>query len=369
MNFKNTITLVVLILIGTFTVNGQELKFPDLDKSPMDAATYPRNAAWRNYLDGDDRNTPLKVKVLYCRPKKKEREIFGKLVPYGEDWRLGANEATEVLFNTHVEIGGKFISAGYYTMFAEVHPNHWVIKISSERHIGGSANRDVSKDVVNVSVPVINLADSRESFTIGFQRVDDDHCNMVFEWDRTRTMLPISFNPVFLAGDDVSPMDLAQYPNRSRLRNFLKEEELAENEPKVRVVYSRPQKKGRVIFGELLKYGEPWRLGANETTEITFFDDVVIGGKDVKKGRYGIMATPNEDNWEFVIHTDIPSWGTHEHDDEKNVVSVTAPVSKSATEVEALSITFDKKDDNNVDMVVAWDKTQVRMPIVLKVSP
>ena len=189
---------------------------------------------------------------------------------------------------------------------------------------------------------------------------------MVFEWDRTRASLPISFNPVFLAGDDASVMDLAQYPDRSRLRNFVKKEELAENEPKLRVVYSRLLKKGRVIFGDLLKYGEPWRLGANETTEITFFDDVTIGGKEVKKGKYGIMVVPNADKWEFIIHTGIPSWGTFGHDDETNVASVSAPVSKSATEVEALSIVFDKKDAKNVDMVVAWDKTQVRMPIVLK---
>ena len=366
MNLKNTILLFALFSISAITLNGQELKFPDLDKSPMDAATYPRDAAWRNYMEGDAKNTPLKIKVLYCKPKKNDREIFGKLVPFGEDWRLGANEATEVYFASPVEIGGKFINAGYYTMFAEVHPNHWIIKISTERHIGGSENRDVSQDVVHVSVPVINMADSRESFTIGFQRVDDDHCNMVFEWDRTRTVLPISFNPVYLSGDDASPMDLVQYPSNSRLRNYVKPEELDAAVPKVRVVYSRPQKKGRTIFGDLVKYGEPWRLGANETTEITFFDDVTIGGKEVKKGKYGLMVIPSADKWEFVIHTNIPSWGTFGHDDATNVASVSAPVSKGASEVENLSIVFDKKGDKNVDMVVAWDKTQVRMPITLK---
>ena len=365
MNIKNTLLLIGLIFIGSLAT-GQDLKFPDLDKSPMDAATYPRNAAWRNYLEGDAKNTPLKIRVLYCRPKKKDRVIFGELVKYGEDWRLGANEATEVYFANNVEIGGKFIGAGYYTMFAEPHPDHWVIKISEERFIGGAANRDVSKDVVHVDVPVMNMADSRESFTIGFQKVDDNQCNMVFEWDRTRTVLPISFNPVYLDGDNASPMDLVQYPNRSRLRNFLKEEELAENEPKIRVVYSRPQKKGRVIFGELLKYGEPWRLGANETTEITFFEDVTIDGKEVKKGRYGIMVVPNEANWEFVIHKGIPSWGTFGHDDENNVASVTVPVAKTPETVEALSIVFDKKDDKNVHMVVAFDNTMARLPITMK---
>ena len=220
MNFKNTLLLIGLIFISSFATGQEELKFPGLDKSPMDAATYPRNAAWRNYLEGEAKNTELKIRVLYCRPKKNDRVIFGELVKYGEDWRLGANEATEVYFANNVEIGGQFIGAGYYTMFAEPHPDHWVIKISTERFIGGAANRDVSKDVVHVDVPVTNMADVRESFTIGFQKVDDDNCNMVFDWDRTRVVLPVSFNPVYLDGDNANPMDLVQYPNRSRLRNF-----------------------------------------------------------------------------------------------------------------------------------------------------
>ena len=70
----------------------------------------------------------------------------------------------------------------------------------------------------------------------------------------------------------------------------MKKEELEANVPKVRVTYARPQKKGRKIFGELLKYGERWRLGANETTEITFFNDVTINGTKVRKGKYGIFA-------------------------------------------------------------------------------
>ncbi len=330
----------------------------------MDAAHYPREAAYSNYLDAEDQ-MDQKIKVLYCRPKKKDREIFGALVPYGQDWRLGANEATEVTFYQHVEIGGQFIQRGTYTMFAEVFPNHWIMKISTERHIGGSENRDATKDVASVSVPVTHVADSRESFTIGFQKVDDNHCNMVFEWDRTRVMLPISFNPVFMSDDDVSPMDLAQYPHNSRIRNYLKPEELEAATPKIRVTYSRPQRKEREIFGKLLPYGEPWRLGANETTEITFFQKVKIGDTEIKPGRYGIMAVIHADKWEFVIHRNIPSWGTFGHDDSKNIASFTAPVESMTNPLEALSITFDKKSETEIHMVVGWDKTMTRLPIQL----
>ena len=208
----------------------------------------------------------------------------------------------------------------------------------------------------------------REQFTIGFQRVDDDACNMVFEWDRTRTVLPVSFNPVYFDSDNTSPMDLAQYPRNSRTRNHLKEEELAEATPKVRVIYSRPQKKDRDIFGGLKKFGDRWRVGANETTEVTFFQDVNIGGQDVKKGTYGIFATVHEDKWEMTLHTNIPSWGFANHDDETNVCTFSVPTAKTPETVEALAILFEKKNAANVEMIIAFDDTMVRVPIELKLE-
>lgn len=364
MNFRLS-TLLVLLCLSVVALQAQELKFPDLDKSPMDAATYPRQAAYKNYMTGELASIQPKIKVLYCRPLKKGRDVFGGLEPFGVDWRLGANEATEVTFYTDVEIGGTFVPRGNYTMFAELYATHWILKISTERFIGGAQNRDITKDVASISLPTEYLPKVRESFTIGFQKVDEDNCNMVFEWDRTRVTMPISFNPTYMAGDDKSPMDLVQYPNMSRLRNYVKPEELDANEPKVRVVYSRPQKKGRKIFGELEKYGTNWRMGANESTEITFFEDVKVGGNEVKAGRYGIFATVNEKSWDIVIHKNIPSWGTHNHDEATNVAKVTVPVEKTPKTIEALSMLFDKKDDKNIHLIIAWDDTMVRLPIEL----
>ena len=179
---KISTTLIVCLFAGMFTVlNAQELKFGGLDKSPMDAAHYPRRAAFLNYLDEDDADRTQQIKVLYCRPMKNDRVIFGELVPYGQDWRLGANEATEVTFFQPVEIGGTYIPAGTYTMFAQVYADYWVIKVSTERFIGGSANRDVTQDIVAVPVSTSTVPNVRESFTIGFQKVDDGNVNMVFE--------------------------------------------------------------------------------------------------------------------------------------------------------------------------------------------
>ncbi len=368
MDFKNTLLFTCWAMLIAFAANAQDMKFPGMDKSPMDAAHYPRESAYLNYMNEDQlAEFQPKVKVLYCRPQKNDREIFGGLVPYGKEWRLGANEATEVTFYRPVAIGGKSIAPGTYTMFAQVNPNSWTIKISTERFIAGTQNRDTDQDIVHVSIPVENVATPLEAFTIGFQRVDDDACNMVFQWDRTRATLPISFNPVMMDMElNTSPMDLVQYPANSRLRNYVEEDEFEASAPKIRVVYSRPQKNDRDIFGGLLKYGELWRVGANETTEITFFQDVKIGDKEIKAGKYGLTAKVHEDKWDFIIHTNIPSWGHYNHDDSKNVATFTAKTAKTPNTVEALSILLEKHDDKTVHMVVAWDDTMARLPIMMK---
>src|SRR5688500_12410442 len=82
---------------------------------------------------------------------------------------------------------------------------------------------------------------------------------------------------------DKSPMDMSYYPASYPV---LKIQDKITTQLLARVIYSRPQKTGRVIFGGLVKYGEVWRLGANEATEIEFYKNVRIGGKKISKGRY-----------------------------------------------------------------------------------
>lgn len=362
---KKILLAVKLCFFGFMSMNAQDSKFPSLDKSPMDAVHYPRSSAFNNYMD-DDEQLDRKIKVLYCRPVVKGRKIFGDLVPYGKEWRLGANEATEVTFFDAVEIGGTFVNRGNYTMFADVNEKEWTIKISSQRHLGGNTDRDMSKDVASMTIPVKTVGESRESFTIGFQKINDGLVHMIFAWDKVEAALPINLNPAFLSGDDASPMDLAQYPRRSRLQNFLKPEEIDANQPKVRVVYSRPKRKDRTIFGELVKYDEPWRLGANETTEVTFFEAVTIDGKEIRRGTYGMMAVPTKDSWEIIIHKGIPSWGVYNHDEENNIASIKVPTRPTGEMVENLSVFFEKKTDKEVHMIIAWEETMVAVPVMFK---
>ena len=362
---KNSILPLLFLLIASVGFS-QDIEFPSLDKSPMDAVTYPRSAAFANYLDEDNPDRNAKIKVLYSRPYKKDRDVFGALVKFGEEWRLGANESTEIIFYQNVEIGGSTVPRGIYTMRAAVNKDSWDIILSTQRHTAGVSNLDKSKIVGQFKVMTEAAKDIREQFTIGFQKVDEGNVNMIMEWDDTRTVLPINLNAAAMESDDVSPMDLAAYPPRSKYQNFLKPEEVEANTPKIRVLYSRPQMKERKIFGELVKYGELWRLGANQTTTLSFYTNVNIGGKDLRAGTYGVFATVNEDNWEFIIHSNTGSWGHANHDEEDNLVTVKSSTAKTPATLEALSVTFEDKGNNQVDIIFGWENTMTRLPVTLK---
>lgn len=138
------------------------------------------------------------------------------------------------------------------------------------------------------------------------------------------------------------------------------------SEPLVaRVIYSRPQKNGRVIFGDLVEYGKVWRLGANEATEIEFYKDVRIGGKKIAKGKYTLYALVNRDQWTVILNKDTDIWGAFKYDEKKDVVRVEVPVEKLGESVEAFSMQFDKSAAG-LNLVMAWDDTKVALPIALK---
>ncbi len=149
---------------------------------------------------------------------------------------------------------------------------------------------------------------------------------------------------------DKSPMDAVYYPARRA------------GAPAMRVLYSRPQMNGREVFGGIVEYGKVWRLGANESTEIQFFQDVTINGTAVKAGRYTVYATPGEKEWEVFFSSDVDTWGAYAYKADNNVASITVPVESSEKAIEAFSIAF-AKADNGAHMIMGWENTVVRVPI------
>jgi hypothetical protein len=129
----------------------------------------------------------------------------------------------------------------------------------------------------------------------------------------------------------------------------------------VSVTYGRPYKKGREIFGGLEAYGKVWRLGADQATTITFKKDGKFGSADVKAGTYTLFATPNENEWEFILNSQLGQWGAFSYDKnkDKDVSHIKVPVHKLDNVVEQLTISFPSASL----MRVEWDKTRVEVPL------
>ncbi|MEP6514451.1 MAG: DUF2911 domain-containing protein, partial [Parafilimonas sp.] len=124
---------------------------------------------------------------------------------------------------------------------------------------------------------------------------------------------------------------------------------------------SRPHLNGRVLFKDVLKYGEPWRLGANESTEIEFFKDVTIQGKKVKTGRYIIYTIPNEKKWTIILNSNINTWGLRQ-DSTKDLFHFEAPVIIVDHHTEYFTMIFNDAD-YGADLLMAWDNLEVSLPI------
>lgn len=144
------------------------------------------------YSDGD-----LKLKVLYNRPSKRGRKIFGELVPYGKIWRTGANEATTFETNKAITIEGKTLAPGKYTLWTIPDSIVWTVIFNSQYgqwgvNDKGEASRDPSLDVMNIPVHAVIQDRTFEQFTIEFEKVGEQ-AEMVLLWDKSVVAVPFSY--------------------------------------------------------------------------------------------------------------------------------------------------------------------------------
>lgn len=151
---------------------------------------------------------------------------------------------------------------------------------------------------------------------------------------------------------DVSPMDAAAYPTSWRNADKL-----------VKIIYGRPQLKGREMTTLANgQDGNPWRTGANEAPEITFYKDLTFGGKNIKAGTYTMFTIPGESTWTIIISSATNVWGSYFYNQEEDVVRIEAEVSKTKEFVEAFSIAFDG-EGLAANMYLGWGDTLVTIPI------
>lgn len=148
---------------------------------------------------------------------------------------------------------------------------------------------------------------------------------------------------------DKSPMDAVITRNQ-------------DNSPLARIIYSRPKKNNRVIFGQLVPFKKIWRTGANEATEITFYEDVNFNGENIENGTYSLYTIPEKDKWTIIINKQVNTWGAYSYDESLDVLRTSVPTKGTAASVEDFSITFKPTEDGS-DLLMGWDDTFVEVPI------
>lgn len=158
---------------------------------------------------------------------------------------------------------------------------------------------------------------------------------------------------------DKSPLDVIYFPANYPM---LKIQDKVSEPPVARLIYSRPQKDDRKIFGDLVPYGEVWRLGANEATELELYRDVTVQGKKLVKGRYSLFAVPDEKSWNIIFNRDCDTWGAFKYDDKKDALRVKVPVQHTNSSTEAFSASFNKTN-SGAELVFAWDDVFAVLPI------
>jgi hypothetical protein len=177
--------------------------------------------------------------------------------------------------------------------------------------------------------------------------------------------------PVVIGGDsnqldiDRSPMDMIYFPIDYPKEKMTKP---ATQNPLIRVIYSRPQKNNRIIFADssvnknfIQHYGQEWRLGANEATEIEFFKPVIINGQKIAAGRYIIYCIPYPDKWKIFFNSNLFSWGLH-MDKTKNIAQTEIAVTTTSSSVEYFTMQF-QNTANGCLLLMAWGNAKAVLPI------
>jgi hypothetical protein len=175
---KNLSFLFLMVLVMLFASNQLSAQ-KALDPKPSPMALVKAN------LDG------AYVSVTYSQPHRKDRTIFGELVPFGKIWRFGANEATQFTTTGDIQIGDKTLKAGTYTVFCVPEKEQWTLIFNTVLGQWGSYQYDATKDVMKVTAKTEATSELWEPFTVKFEKPDGKKTSLVAMWENTMVSFPI----------------------------------------------------------------------------------------------------------------------------------------------------------------------------------
>ncbi|MCM2313655.1 MAG: DUF2911 domain-containing protein [Thermoanaerobaculia bacterium] len=136
---------------------------------------------------------------------------------------------------------------------------------------------------------------------------------------------------------------------------------------KITIDYHRPGVKGRQIWGGLVPYDSPWRMGANEATTLTVSDAVKIEGKELPAGKYSFFAIPGKEKWTLIINKDPEQWGAYGYDQAKDALRVEVKPAE-APHTEWMRFTIDPTSPTAANVTMNWEKVAVSMKVDVDVK-
>ena len=136
----------------------------------------------------------------------------------------------------------------------------------------------------------------------------------------------------------------------------------------IELTYSRPNAKGRKIFGELVPYNKLWRTGANGATKIVFTDAVELGGKKIDSGTYVMYTIPGVDSWEVILNKGIKNWGIDGYKETEDVIRFRAEPTKAKGKLETFTMQFANIKPESCELQLLWEKTLVTIPITTNIK-
>jgi hypothetical protein len=303
-----------------------------------------------------DRRNGNRVTITYGRPYTKDpktgapRVIWGGLVPWGKADRLGADEATLLTLQQPLAIGGTVVPAGAYTLYT-VPSETGASKLAISTNIGKwGVPVDETHDLARVDMEKSTLDAPVDQLTIAIDKDKDGGGRIRIMWATTQFSVAL--------GSPAAHVDFPQASPQETLDQMI-------GLTDIKIVYSRPSAKGRVMLGGINPYGQVWRTGANSATRITFSTPVTLQGAHVDAGSYELFTIPGQVEWTVILQKVSKQWGAYTYDKKNDVLRVTARPVALADAVETFTIDFNDIHNETATLNFIWETTRVPVKIAV----
>lgn len=137
---------------------------------------------------------------------------------------------------------------------------------------------------------------------------------------------------------------------------------------KISVNYSRPNVKGRKIFGGLAPYDMVWRTGANAATIIKFTDDITIEGQNLPAGEYGLFTIPGKTEWTVIFNKGAKQWGSYEYKQNDDVLRIKVKPTTTKEKTETFTINFTNVVDTTATLYLGWENTAINLKLATSID-